>query len=77
MGDTRRLLLPHSRPTPLIVARLEDMERRALAAEAEIVRLQGIIDGMATRIVIQSDLLSKRAERSLVIAGVWEDGRHG
>jgi hypothetical protein len=33
-----------------------------LAAEAEIVRLQNIINGFADRIAAQSELLSKRAE---------------
>lgn len=33
-----------------------------LAAEAEIVRLQTIINGFADRIAAQSELLSKRAE---------------
>lgn len=37
--------------------------RRALAAEAEVDRLRGIINGMAARITAQSELLSKRAEK--------------
>jgi hypothetical protein len=35
---------------------------RTLAAEVEVKRLQGIIEGLAARVAGQSELLSKRAE---------------
>lgn len=38
------------------------IQGRLAEAEAEIVRLQKIIDGMATRIAVQSELLSRCAE---------------
>lgn len=37
--------------------------RRALAAEAEVVRLRAIVQGLADRVAAQSDLLSRRAEK--------------
>lgn len=36
--------------------------RRALFAEAEVKRLQGIIDGLTARVAAQSELLPKKAE---------------
>ena len=36
--------------------------RRALAAEAEVLRLRRLIEGLAGRVAAQSELLSRRAE---------------
>lgn len=38
--------------------------RRTEILEAEIVRLQKIIDGLAARVVDQSELLSRKAEKA-------------
>lgn len=36
---------------------------RALRAEAEVCRLQGVVEGLADRVAAQSELLTGRAER--------------
>jgi len=36
---------------------------RALQAEAEVVRLRQLVEGLAERVAIQSELLSQRAAR--------------
>ncbi len=43
----------------------ESAIRRAIAAEAEVKRLHGIIESLAVRIVTQSELLSKCAEKEV------------
>lgn len=42
----------------------EDWQRRALQAEAEVAILQGLVDSLADRVAVQSELLSRRAEGS-------------
>ena len=37
--------------------------RRVLAAEEEVTRLQGIINGLSARVAAQAELLAQRAER--------------
>lgn len=50
--------LPSAKWHPVVLAAI----RRSLAAEAECVRLRGIIDSLAARVKAQSDLLTARAE---------------